>query len=74
MPTYKRYVVRQDTRILFFTSKPVSWSRAYWKDINGQCYRIASIVPKEASDFDGLLELPEGKLLEVEMRIKVKDK
>ena len=74
MPTYKRYVVRQDTRILLFTSKPKSWGRAYWEDVYGHAYRIASIVPKEASDFDNLLELPEGKLVEVEMRIKVKDK
>jgi hypothetical protein len=31
-------------------------------------------MPREASDYEGLLELPEGKAIEVEMRIKVIDK
>ena len=31
-------------------------------------------MPKEASDYEGLLELPEGKPVEVEIRVKIKDK
>lgn len=71
MPTFKRYVVHQDNRILFFTSKPKSWNRVYWEDYNGYKYRVAGIMPREVSDYEGLLELPEGKAVEVEMRIKV---
>lgn len=74
MPTFKRYVVHQDNRILFFTSKPKSWNRVYWEDYNGYKYRVTGIMPREASDYEGLLELPEGKAIEVEMRIKVIDK
>lgn len=74
MPTFKRYVVHQDNRILFFTSKPKSWNRVYWEDYNGYKYRVTGIMPKEASDYEELLELPEGKAIEVEMRIKVIDK
>lgn len=74
MPTFKRYVVRQGNRILFFTSKPRKWSRIFWQDYNNYSYRIAGIMPREAADYEGLLELPEGKAIEVEMRIKVIDK
>lgn len=74
MPTFKRYVVHQDNRILFFTSKPKSWNKVYWEDYNGYKYRVTGIMPREASDYEGLLELPEGKVIEVEMRIKVIDK
>ena len=74
MPTYKRYVVREGNRILFFTSKPKSWNRGYWEDYNGYKYRVTGIMPREAADYEGLLELPEGKAIEVEMRIKVVDK
>lgn len=74
MPTFKRYVVHQGQRILFFTSKPKSWNRVYWEDYNGYKYRVADIMPKEASDYEGLLELPEGKPVEVEIRVKVIDK
>lgn len=74
MPTFKRYVVHQDQRILFFTSRPKSWNRVYWEDYNGYKYRVTGIMPKEASDYEGLLELPEGKPVEVEIRVKVIDK
>ena len=74
MPIFKRYVVHQGQRILFFTSRPKSWNRVYWEDYNGYKYRVTGIMPKEASDYEGLLELPEGKPVEVEMRIKVIDK
>lgn len=74
MPIFKRYVVHQDNRILFFTSKPKSWNRVYWEDYNGYKYRVTGIMPREASDYEGLLELPEGKAIEVEMRVKVTDK
>lgn len=74
MPMYKRYIVRQDTRILFFTSKPKSWGRAFWEDMYGNSYRIASVTPKEAPEFNELLSLPENQLIEIEMRIKIKEK
>lgn len=74
MPILKRYVVHQGQRILFFTSKPKSWNRVYWFDHYGYKYRVTGIMPREASDYEGLLELPEGKAIEVEMRIKVIDK
>lgn len=71
MPTYKRYVVRCENRILFFTSKPKKWNRVYWQDYNNRSFRISGIMPSEASDYEGLRELPEGKVIEVGMRIKV---
>ena len=74
MPTFKRYVVRQGNRILFFTSKPKKWGRVFWQDYNNYSYRIAGIMPREAADYEGLLEFPEGKAIEVEMRVKVIDK
>jgi len=74
MPTFKRYVVHQGQRILLFTSKPKSWNRVYWEDYNGYKYRVTGVMPKEASDYEGLLELPEGKPVEVEIRVKVIDK
>ena len=74
MPIFKRYVVREGNRILFFTSKPRKWNRVFWQDYNNYSYRVAGIMPMEASDYEGLLELPEGKAIEVEMRIKVIDK
>lgn len=74
MPTFKRYVVHQDNRILFFTSKPKSWNRVYWEDYNGYKYKVTGIMPREVSDYEGLLELPEGKAIEVKMRVKVVDK
>lgn len=74
MPTFKRYVVREGNRILFFTSKPKSWNRVYWEDYNGYKYRVTGIMSREAADYEGLLELPEGKAIEAEIRIKVIDK
>lgn len=71
MPTFKRYIARDGQRILFFTSKPTSWSKTYWKDVYGNWFRVASVTHHEATDYDGLMELPEGKLVEVEMRVKV---
>ena len=74
MPRLKRYIVNQDNRILFFTSKPKKWNRTYWEDYNGYKYRITGIQPKETSSYQDLLELPEGRIIEVEMRIKVLSK
>lgn len=74
MPIFKRYVVRQGNRILFFTSKPKTCGRVFWQDYNNYSYRVAGIMPREASDYEELLDLPEGKAIEVEMRIKVIDK
>ena len=74
MPRLKRYIVNQDNRILFFTSKPKKWNRVYWWDYNGNQFRVTGIQPKETSSYQDLLELPEGRVIEVEMRIKVLNK
>ena len=72
MPKLKRYVVRQETRILFFSSKPKSWNSLYWVDHYGYKYRVMGLTANEATSYNELLELPEGKLVEVEIRVKKK--
>ena len=70
MPRYNRYVMNQDGRILFFTSKPKSIYRTYWFDYCDRKYRLASVAPNEAANYQELFELPEDKLVEVEIRVK----
>lgn len=71
MPTYKRYVARDGQRILFFSSKPKSWNGLYWIDHYGYKYRVMGITAVEAASYTEFMELPEGKLVEVEVRVKM---
>lgn len=71
MPRLKRYVVRQETRILFFSSKPKEWNSLYWIDHYGYKYRVMGITANEAASYQEFMELPEGKLVEVEIRVRI---
>ena len=72
MPTYKRYIMRDGVSIRFFSSKPISFGHTHWIDYAYQRYKIASIHRNEVDNYDELLKLPNKKLIEVEMKIKVK--
>lgn len=71
MPRLKRYVVRQGKRILFFSSKPKSWNSLYWVDHYGYKYRVMGITANEATSYNELMELPEGKLTEVQVNVQI---
>ena len=72
MPKLKRYVVRQETRILFFSSKPKSWNKLFWVDHYGYKYRVMGLTANEVASYPEFMELPEGKLVEVGIRVKIK--
>lgn len=70
MPKLKRYVVRQETRILFFSSKPKKWNSLYWVDHYGYKYRVMGLAANEMDSYTEFMELPKDKLVEVEIKVK----
>ena len=73
MPSYKRYIMRDGNCIKLFTAKPKSFGHVRWYDYAGNLYKIIKLSRNELDNYDELFnDLPEWKLVEVSINVKVK--
>ena len=71
MPTYKRYILKDKQTVYFFTKKPFAVYNRKWIDCYNRSFPICCLQEYEA-DFD-FSKLPRNQVLEVEIKIKLKN-
>jgi len=74
MPVMRRYVMRREKTILLFTKKPVTVLKRRWYDGRTNLSSPHAYLQKVEFESGDYRDLEEGKLYEVEIRVKLKQR